>query len=95
MLNNSRKTNVSSPVSKPAPAREGKGPIRQSIPTDDLDDNDDEDDDVDFFEYSRSGDNSGMSIKDIMSSGGASTTDTNSAAKDKAKMWGIDIDKFN
>ena len=73
---------------------EKKGPIRQNIP---VQDNDDDDEDDDFFEYSRNGSNSNMSIKDIMSrnnEGSSNTEDAASAAKQRSKMWGIDIDKF-
>jgi len=68
-------------------------PIRQNIP---IKNNDDEDDE--FFEYSRSGGNSGMSIKDIMAkeNGGSSDegNDKSDVAKQQSKMWGIDIDRF-
>lgn len=73
------------------PPQEKKGPIRQSIP---ILNNDDDDDD--FFEYSRNGNNSNMSIKDIMAKNGDSANqDDESAAKQRSKMWGIDIDKFD
>ncbi len=70
----------------------GNKPIRQSIPT-----RNDKEDDDDFFEYSRGGDNSGMSIKDIMARENGSDSSGNTktdAAKAQSKMWGIDIDKF-
>ncbi len=59
-------------------------------------DDEEDDDDVDFFEYSRGGDNRNMSIKDIMArNGDTPDSDATSAAKQKSKMWGIDIDKFD
>ena len=76
----------------PASASSGSKPIRQTIP---ISNDDDEDDD--FFEYSRGGDNSGMSIKDIMASKNGSDSSGNKkteAAKAQSKMWGIDIDRF-
>mmetsp|Transcript_11618 Transcript_11618/g.16941 ORF Transcript_11618/g.16941 Transcript_11618/m.16941 type:complete len:115 (-) Transcript_11618:96-440(-) len=95
------KTSFPPPVpprsSPPAPPSSGpQGPIRQSVPG--LTNLDDEEED--FFEYSRDGGNSGMSLKEIMakesaSSGSAAKTDNKpSAAKQQSKMWGIDIDKF-
>ena len=91
MLNTSKPKSI--PVS--SPPQERKGPIRQNVPIRDLMDEED-DDDVDFFEYSRSGDNKNVSIKDIMSrNGGTTNGDAKSAAKQKSKMWGIDIDKFD
>ncbi len=93
MLNNARSQTKTVNSSSPQPKR--KGPIRQNIPIKDLMDEED-DDDVDFFEYSRNGDNKNVSIKDIMArNGGSSTGDAKSAAKQKSKMWGIDIDKFD
>ncbi len=89
MMKSSEKSkDISNP---PSPPQEKKGPIRQSIP---ILNNDDDDDD--FFEYSRNGNNSNMSIKDIMSrNGDSSNQDDESAAKQRSKMWGIDIDKFD
>ena len=100
MLNKSKDQKVvkkpptSSTTSRSTP-KERKGPIRQFVPIQDDDNDDDEDDD--FFEYSRNGNNSNMSIKDIMSRSGASADeeDSKKAAKQKSKMWGIDIDKFD
>jgi len=83
-------TMLKKPQSGGAGASPPRGPIRQNVS---LPDDDEEDD---FFEYSRDGGNTGMSIKDIMarenknSGGSSSKTD----AKQQAKMWGIDIDKF-
>jgi hypothetical protein len=66
-------------------------PIRQDIPI-----NNDDDDEDDFFEYSRNGGNSGMSLRDIMSkeTGSSSSGGKSDSAKNQSKMWGIDIDKF-
>lgn len=71
-------------------------PIRQQIPTQDLaNEGEEEEDDVDFFEFSRNGNNKSMSLKDIMSSsGGSSSDDGKDDAKQKSKMWGIDLDKI-
>jgi len=100
MLNNAKTSSSSSSSSAaaasagrtPPPPPPRKGPIRQNVPVAESGD----DDDVDFFEYSRNGDNRNMSIKDIMAQGGnASGGDASNAAKQKSKMWGIDIDKFD
>eukprot|EP01083_Nonionella_stella_P190916 706974_1 len=52
----------------------------------------------DFFEFSRGGGNSGMSLKEIMAQqqeeDGAPKKSGANAAKEKSKMWGIDIDAF-
>lgn len=93
MLKNNQTKKVQSPP--PASAPSGSSPIRQSIPIA-LEDDEEEDD---FFEYTRNGGNSGLSIKDIMARQGADasaddTTSKSDAAKQQSKMWGIDIDKF-
>lgn len=98
MLNNKREAStISRPSSSPPRERKGPGPIRQFVPTDDSADDDDED--VDFFEFSRNGDNKNMSLKEIMAASADEDEDTpkkseNNSAKQKSKMWGIDIDKF-
>lgn len=78
-------------------SKKNKGPIRQRVLLDE-----DDDDDDDFFVYSRSGSNKNLSIKDIMAqkekndNSESSTKSTKTIdAKEKSRMWGIDIDKFN
>jgi len=58
-----------------------------------------DDDEDDFFEFSRGGGNSGMSLKEIMAQQQSDDEDTpkksgSNTAKEKSKMWGIDIDAF-
>jgi len=81
------KRNAPSAAEPPSAPR----PIRQNIPI-----NNDDDDEDDFFEYSRNGGNSGMSLKDIMSkeTGSSSSGGKSDSARLQSKMWGIDIDKF-
>lgn len=67
--------------------------IRQKIDFIDDEDDDGEEDD-EFFQFTRNGRNSGMSIKDIMGSKSEEKSKDDSA-KAKSKMWGIDIDRFN
>lgn len=78
------------PSSSSSPAK--RAPIRQKIEIDDEEDDDDEDDE--FFQFTRNGRNSGMSIKDIMGSK-KSEPSKDQSAKAKSKMWGIDIDRFS
>lgn len=83
-------TSTSSPSSS-SPTK--RAPIRQKIEIDEEeDDSDDEDDD--FFQFTRNGRNSGMSIKDIMGSQDSQPSKDQSA-KARSKMWGIDIDRFS
>jgi hypothetical protein len=70
-----------------------RAPIRQKIEISDEEDDDDDEDD-DFFQFTRNGQNSGMSIKDIMGSQ-KSEPPKDQAAKARSKMWGIDIDRFS
>jgi len=68
-----------------------KSPIRQTI-------QDDDDEEDDFFEFTRNGNNKNLSIKDIMAQndgGNSSGDDSKETARQKSKMWGIDIDKFD
>ena len=70
----------------------GSKPIRQNIPI-----NNNEEEEDDFFEYSRGGGKSGMSLKDIMAKENVSDVPESKktdAAKNLSKKWGIDIDKF-
>jgi hypothetical protein len=88
----------------PLPKRERTGPIRQQIlPTKNTEskdsEEDDDDEDEEFFSYSRSGPNTGMSIQDIMKrkqqqDGPTTSGDKKDDEKRRAKMWGIDIDRF-
>ena len=78
---------------KPAPVRQRA--VRQPIPNAEEDEEDD-----DFSAYARGGDNKNLSIKDIMAQqekqeGKAKPVVNNKSAKDKSKMWGIDMDRFN
>jgi hypothetical protein len=82
--------------------REKTGPIRQQIVPTKSDngavDNDD-DEEEEFFSYTRTGPNNGMTIQDIMKrkqeqDGGKSAGDKKEDEKRRAKMWGIDIDRF-
>jgi hypothetical protein len=70
-----------------------RAPIRQKIEISDEEEDDDDEDD-DFFQFTRNGQNSGMSIKDIMGSQ-KSEPPKDQAAKARSKMWGIDIDRFS
>lgn len=91
------KASASSTSKASQDTKKSKGPIRQRVLLDE------EEDDDDFFEYSRSGSNKNLSIKDIMAQRQKNNSDSESGtkapkkidAKEKSRMWGIDIDKFN
>lgn len=88
----------------PPVTRERTGPIRQQILSTKESSKDtvnDEDEDDEFFSYSRTGPNNGVSIQDIMKRKQQQEGTNNTSGdmrkndeKSRAKKWGIDIDKF-
>ena len=93
MLKKPSNTNKVAPKSAPVRQRV----VRQQITKGEEEDDDDDDD---FSAYAKGGDNKDLSIKEIMAKqskqeGKTKATVSNKTAKDKSKMWGIDMDKFN